>query len=330
LVGITLAGIFDRVGSAWREPVNAPNGGYTSVAIGGVELSALGKKVRRHRQTLRFANAVFERESEFASKGTLVTVRSARFLSADTPNLGVIRYSVTCSKAARITVRTGIDYNIWDLNGPHLVRMLAEERESVLLVQGWTSETSKRVVVAEAVDPGFGEVSHQVKGNRNLRVITLKAEAEKTYTFDKYFAVFTDNDITRAPLPEAAIGAVQKARSLGYEACLERHNAEWRKRWEESDVTIDGDDDAQLALRYSILQRKLNTGAGVVGPGLQGCDLLGHRDVHVSVLPPYPAGEGGRIDALPDQDPRRRQEEGEDRGTGLPRGVLRLGEPGHG
>jgi len=25
-VGITLAGIFDRVGSAWREPVNAPNG----------------------------------------------------------------------------------------------------------------------------------------------------------------------------------------------------------------------------------------------------------------------------------------------------------------
>jgi kojibiose phosphorylase len=254
LVGITLAGIFDRVGSAWREPVNAPNGGYTSVAIGGVELSALGKKVRRHRQTLRFANAVFERESEFASKGTLVTVRSARFLSADTPNLGVIRYSVTCSKAARITVRTGIDYNIWDLNGPHLVRMLAEERESVLLVQGWTSETSKRVVVAEAVDPGFGEVSHQVKGNRNLRVITLKAEAEKTYTFDKYFAVFTDNDITRAPLPEAAIGAVQKARSLGYEACLERHNAEWRKRWEESDVTIDGDDDAQLALRYSILQ----------------------------------------------------------------------------
>ena len=29
LVGITLAGIFDRVGDAWREPVNAPNGGFT-------------------------------------------------------------------------------------------------------------------------------------------------------------------------------------------------------------------------------------------------------------------------------------------------------------
>src|SRR5476649_1004208 len=75
LVGITLAGIFDRVGSAWREPVNAPNGGFTSVALGGVELSALGNKVTRHRQTLLFANAVFERETEFASKGTTVTIK---------------------------------------------------------------------------------------------------------------------------------------------------------------------------------------------------------------------------------------------------------------
>src|SRR5580698_9235270 len=66
LVGITLAGIFDRVGSAWREPVNAPNGGFTSVKLGGVELSALGNKVVRHRQALKFASAVFERETEFA------------------------------------------------------------------------------------------------------------------------------------------------------------------------------------------------------------------------------------------------------------------------
>src|SRR5450432_1388316 len=75
LVGITLAGIFDRVGSAWREPVNAPNGGFTSVSMGGVELSALGDKVVRHRQTLRFATAMFERETVFKTKGTVLTIR---------------------------------------------------------------------------------------------------------------------------------------------------------------------------------------------------------------------------------------------------------------
>src|ERR1017187_1263850 len=105
LVGITLAGIFDKVGSAWREPVNAPNGGFTSVSLGGVELSALDGKVTRHRQTLRFGNALFERQTSFAFKGTTLTVRSARFLSAETPNLGVIRFSITCSRAATVTVR---------------------------------------------------------------------------------------------------------------------------------------------------------------------------------------------------------------------------------
>ena len=55
------------------------------------------------------------------SKGTTLTIKSARFLSADTPNLGVIRFSITCNKAAKVTIRTGIDGNIWDLNGPHLL-----------------------------------------------------------------------------------------------------------------------------------------------------------------------------------------------------------------
>jgi nigerose phosphorylase len=35
LVGITLAGIYDRVGDAWREPVNAPNAGYTKITLDG-------------------------------------------------------------------------------------------------------------------------------------------------------------------------------------------------------------------------------------------------------------------------------------------------------
>jgi kojibiose phosphorylase len=254
LVGITLAGIFDRVGSAWREPVNAPNGGFTSVSIGGVELSALGDKVVQHRQTLRFANAMFERETVFESKGTALTISSARFLSAETPNLGVIRFSISCNKAAKVTIRTGIDGNIWDLNGPHLRKLSAKKRESVLLVQGSTNESSKNVVVAEAADVGFGEVGHESKGNRNLRVIKLSAEPGKIYTFRKYFAVFTDNDAFRKPIIEAAVDTVRQAMSLGYEACLARHNARWQEKWRRSDVTIEGDNEAQLALRYSILQ----------------------------------------------------------------------------
>ncbi len=253
-VGITLAGMFDRVGSAWREPVNAPNGGFTQVALDGVPLSALGRNVRRHKQTLHFADATFERETRFKSRTKALTVKSSRFLSAHTPNLGVIRFSVRCDRAARVTIRTGIDGNIWDLNGPHLPQLAVEKQGSVLLVHGVTHETSCPVVVAEAVDLGFGEETHATTGNQNVRVITLRAEAGKTYTFDKYFAVFTGNDVAGRPVFESAIQTVQRARTQGYEARLAQHNAEWARKWEHSDVRIGGDDIAQHALRYSILQ----------------------------------------------------------------------------
>jgi nigerose phosphorylase len=254
MVGITLAGIFDRVGSAWREPVNAPNGGFTSVSLDGVALSALGDTVASHRQTLRFANSLFERETVFACNGKLLTIGSARFLSAETPNLGVIKFSITCNKAATVKIRTGIDGNIWDLNGPHLLRLSATRLDSILVTEGLTNESSKQVVVAEAVDVGFGEDTYESKGNWNLRSMKLRAEAGKTYTFHKYFAVFTDNDSVPASIAEAAVETVRAARAIGYDGCLAKHAAQWREKWELCDVTIDGDNEAQLALRYSILQ----------------------------------------------------------------------------
>src|SRR6266567_73280 len=94
LVGITLAGLFDRVADAWREPVNAPNGGFTAVTLDGKEISARRTMVLKHRQTLHLNNAVFERETQYRSRRKMLTIRSSRFLSAARPNLGVIRYNL--------------------------------------------------------------------------------------------------------------------------------------------------------------------------------------------------------------------------------------------
>ena len=254
LVGITLAGIFDRVGDAWREPVNAPNGGFTKITVDGVEVSALSTKIRSHKQSLNLENAVFERETVFTSKGKSLKISSARFLSADRPNLGVIRFSLTCDKTARVKINTGIDYHIWDLNGPHLLKISAEKKAGALLVHGVTNETSKKVAVAEIVDLDFGKETHKVADKKNLRVIDLTVEAGRTYTFYKYFAVYTDNDPIAGSVNEAAKKCVKEARDLGYETCLKNHNAEWAKKWALCDVKIDGDDEAQQALRYSIFQ----------------------------------------------------------------------------
>jgi kojibiose phosphorylase len=254
LVGITIAGIFDRVGDAWREPVNAPNAGFTKITLDGIEISALSTTIKNHTQKLNLGNAVFERKTDYESGGKILTIESARFLSADKPNSGIIQYNLTCDKAARIKISTGIDFDIWDLNGPHLVDIVSGKDNGVLLFQARTNETSKRVAVAEFVDLNFGNETHEISGKKNLRIIDIDVEAGKTYTFFKYFAVFTDNDPITVSVNEAAINCVKDAKSHGYEICLKNHNAQWAKKWEYCDVKIDGDDEAQQALRYSIFQ----------------------------------------------------------------------------
>lgn len=253
-VGVTLAGLYDRAGSGWREPVNAPNAGFTRVSLDGVELSVLEGPVGRHRQVLYFANAMFERETVFGRRGKTLTLKSTRFLSAAVPNLGVVQVSVTCDKPAEITIRTGIDGNIWDLNGPHLPSLQCEAQDDVLVTHGRTGELKKLVVVAEAANVDFGATTREVKDNQNVRLIHLKAEAGETYTFTKYFAVFTENDHVAGALLDTAVAAVREARLQGFVRCRGVHDAEWARRWQLCDVRIEGDRQAQHALRYSILQ----------------------------------------------------------------------------
>jgi len=127
-------------------------------------------------------------------------------------------------------------------------------QKDILLVKGATHELGKHVAVAEAVELDFGDEAHQATGRKNLRLIIWNAEAEVSYTFVKYFAVFNGNDPVKTSVSDAAVKCVREAKAAGYDACQARHNAEWARRWKDCDVKIEGDDEAQLALRYSIFQ----------------------------------------------------------------------------
>jgi len=57
-----------------------PNGGFTRVSLDGVELSALGGKVRKpSANACTLPIAMFERETVFASRTKTLTIKSSRF-----------------------------------------------------------------------------------------------------------------------------------------------------------------------------------------------------------------------------------------------------------
>src|SRR5258706_6054163 len=141
LVACTLSGVYDRLGEAWREPVNAPNGLYTRLYHGTRLLSPLASKPARHEQSLDFRHGIHARETVYALPGgKRVTLRSERFASMDDPHLLCMQYQIQASGACSLRLETGIDAEVWDINGPHFKKLSWSQKNGMLLLEGRTNE----------------------------------------------------------------------------------------------------------------------------------------------------------------------------------------------
>jgi trehalose/maltose hydrolase-like predicted phosphorylase len=91
-----------------------------------------------------------------------------------------------------------------------------------------------------------------------------------------------------APVPEQQLRTIQK---VGFDRLLAEHRAAWAARWADAEVTIQGDPDAELAVRFALfhlLGSAAADGEAAVGArGLTGPVYAGHVfwDADVFVLP---------------------------------------------
>jgi kojibiose phosphorylase len=119
-------------------------------------------------------------------------------------------------------------------------------------------------------------------------VVTAKAVPGEVVTVDKYVAVATSRD-GETPV-EMAVERAAAIRS--FPAALEANTRAWEKEWERTDVVIEGDDEAQISLRFNLFQLlvaaprqddRVNIGAKT----LSGFGYRGHCfwDTEIFMLP---------------------------------------------
>ncbi|MEC0168997.1 glycosyl hydrolase family 65 protein [Paenibacillus graminis] len=252
LAAVTLAGVYDQAGERWREPVNAPNGLYTALVCNGQHLSVLETEPLDHKQELDIRSAVHRRETIYRiPEGGELIYTAERFASMDQLHVLASRQTVQCTADCRITIETGIDSEVWDINGPHLQDKQELFRDGLLLSSATTGELQLQVAVAELSVCEFGGLKLSKAGT--LRRITFNAKAGEIYEWFKYAAVYTGLD--REGDPEIlAEQAVQAAAEQGYRELLQAHRRVWAERWSRCDCLIAGDEAAQFALRYSMYQ----------------------------------------------------------------------------
>jgi kojibiose phosphorylase len=126
--------------------------------------------------------------------------------------------------------------------------------------------------------------------NNPMSTLKMAAAPGKTLVVDKYVSIFTSRD-TKDPV-SAAIEHVQAV--VDWPSAWSAHAQAWGQEWERTDVMIEGDEEAQLAIRFNLFQLliaaprhddRVNIGAKT----LSGFGYRGHAfwDTEIFMLPVF-------------------------------------------
>ena len=276
LQGNYIAGIYypDKTRVGWwkngypeyfAKVLNAPSWIGINVIVDGEELDLNVCKTSNFRRVLNMKEGVLTRSfiATFAS-GKQIKVEAIRFLSmVDTEN-GVIKYSVTpLNFTGSITYVPYIDgdvenedsnyhekfWNILEVNGPAGEGYLVANTKKLDFQVCSFAMKNNLTLNGKPVDakPVLSVDSKMVSNK-----YTVAVSQNETLTIYKYVAVLSTLNHKADQLVTSAQASALKAYTKGFDKMLAEHVNCWAKKWENSDIVIEGDIAAQQGIRFNI------------------------------------------------------------------------------
>lgn len=251
LTAVNLAGIYDQAGDGWREPLNAPNPFYTRLKVDGVLYALPQMDADYHKQTVDYRKGIVTRQTVFECEKGKIEIFSERFAHRNIHHVIGMQYCVRTDFDAVIEVETGIDCDIWEINGPHYDEMFTQAEQGILQTRAVTHEKKDVVAVMEKCWLSEGAVQdYKNEDHKSLRNISAKTDSHTSFVMTKLAVIYTSND-GEDPV-QLAEKELKKATEAGYENLKHQHIEGWEALWEMSAVEIDGDSEAEKSLNYSL------------------------------------------------------------------------------
>lgn len=261
-VGCTVSDTWDNADGKWTELCNVPNGLFARWEALGAAIAvpaddvASDRDVLERRLDIRYGR---QHRSLLPAAGPVRRLLDERFASLDQRHLVAQRQRLTAAPGTRLTFTTGIDGQVWSLNGDHFATVEPEAAD-VLALHLTTTEHGLPITVAHACVLAGGTVLDERldEGDRQLfRVLDVEVGETGEVVVDQLMAVYSGNDVDDPAA--AALELARRARDDGYDRLLTRHAAAWDRLWARVDVTIDGDPVAQTVLRYNLYHNVIAT-----------------------------------------------------------------------
>lgn len=115
---VNMTRVYDRVGDNWQESVKAPNPIYTVVWINGKKIALPETEPTEHIQSVDITTAVHSRKTVWETEAGNITILCERFANMAEQHIIGMKYTVMTDFDADIKIITGIDGDVWDINGP--------------------------------------------------------------------------------------------------------------------------------------------------------------------------------------------------------------------
>ncbi|MFW5785821.1 MAG: glycosyl hydrolase family 65 protein [bacterium] len=262
-VGCTVVDTYDNADGKWTELCTVPNGLYTSFAVDGETVTALGSNLDDYSRELNYRYGFHTRSMQWRSSAdTHVTLTDERFAGYGNLHLIPSRHHFTVRSACTVRMTTGIDGWVWSLNGEHFGKYEPFEEQACLFIRTVTQERGVEIVVGETISFLEGEPtrSRTEIGDRSaMRILEFDLDAGQSIVYEKYMVVYTSNDVSR-PL-ESSRRDLEQSVERGFDPLLAEHQAVWDVMWDRSGIDIEGDKRAQALLRYNIYHNIIATPA---------------------------------------------------------------------
>ncbi|MBE3558532.1 MAG: glycoside hydrolase family 65 protein [Ktedonobacteraceae bacterium] len=323
-----LYGVFDKIPVAKEELANAPDWTVIKLFVNGERFRLNQGTLLSYHRSLDMRRALLRRDVEWESPGGVwLRVSSERFASLADEHVGAIRYSVTIiasrdNAPVEVTLRASLDsaqgnYDVmhWEtVDQGHYNDLLSwlhsvTRHSGVHLAQSMSLSTStpnfRREIVDSDVSPsihlyGFLHPGETLTTDKIVVMYTSRDGVEPVATaLERHQHILgapaqvPEPDIHEAlkieasPSPSPATSHLQP-----YDRLLARHTERWDQFWQVADIILEGDEKAQVAIRYNLYQLRINASDhdsryNIAAKGMTGFGYRGHvfHDTEIFMLP---------------------------------------------
>ncbi|MBD2015032.1 beta-phosphoglucomutase [Microcoleus sp. FACHB-53] len=259
-MGATLIhGVYDDVPVVHTELANCPDWLPLVVIINGDRFRLDQGEILSYRRQLDVRRGVLSRDVRWRSEsGYTVDIHLERFASLVDQHVLALRCQVTALNfEGKVEIQASINgypdnQGVMHWEWLNQGDVTTDEGDHAAWIHLRTRNTGIELGMATRVTVSDANASVRVSGCQGYPSLaaTFPVQSGQTVTLEKLVTVFTSRE-EKAPA-QAAVDKIKQ--QPNYATLLSAQEAAWEEVWQSSDVVIEGDTKAQLAIRYNLFQ----------------------------------------------------------------------------